>query len=472
MSGVTKTTKKSADKDFTQGPLFLPILLFALPVLATGVLQFLYNAADVFIVSRFAADGNTALSAVSSTGALSNLITGLFIGLSVGASVTIAHAIGASRPDDANKTVHTAITMSLILGSAVAVFGFLAARPLLELMSVPDTVIEHSTLYMKIIFIGMPAQMVYNYGAAILRASGDTKHPFIFLVFSGLINVSFNLVFVIVFHLDVAGVAIATIIAQYISAALVIIQLCRTEGSIKLDLRRLSISLPLMKKIITIGLPAGIQTCLFSFSNVIIQSSINSFGDIAMAGNGAAANIDGLVYIALNSFYHAALTFTGQNLGARNTARIRKTCRICLLLVGVIGLVICSVIYIFGEQLLSIYRPGETEVIAYGMIRVTFMGATYFLCGLMEVMSGMLRGLGSSMTSMIISLIGVCAVRILWIYTVFALVRTPESLYISYPLSWIFTTIALFISYQIVLRRIERSLASPPLKARSRAIAK
>ncbi len=458
MTKVEGSRKRSADKDFTQGPLFLPILLFALPVLATGVLQFLYNAADVFIVSRFAADGNTALSAVSSTGSLSNLITGLFIGLSVGASVTISHAIGAGRPDEANKIVHTAITMSLVLGSLVAVFGFLAAKPLLSLMSVTETVIDHSTLYMKIIFIGMPAQMLYNYGAAILRASGDTKHPFYFLVFSGLINVAFNLVFVIVLHLDVAGVAIATIISQYISATLVVIQLCRTEGVVKLNPRKLKIDLPLMKKIIAVGLPAGIQSCLFSFSNVIIQSSINSLGDIAMAGNGAAANIDGLVYIALNSFHHAALTFTGQNLGAKKIDRIKRTCKICLLLVSVIGITICGLIYVFGEELLAIYRPGETEVIAYGMIRVTYMGATYFLCGLMDVMSGMLRGVGASMTSMIISLVGSCALRVVWIFAVFETYRTPEILYASYPLSWIVTTIALYISYRFVLSRIERSL--------------
>ncbi len=458
------------DINFTSGPLFVPILLFTLPVLATGVLQFLYNAADTLIVSNFAQNGETALAAVSSTGSLSNLITGLFIGLSVGASVTLSHSLGAGHKDEAGDVVHTAITMAAILGVIVAVFGFFTSKPLLLLMSTPDTVIDHSSLYMKIIFIGMPAQMVYNYGAALLRAKGDTKRPLYFLIISGAVNVSCNLLFVIGFHLDVAGVALATIISQYLSAALVITRLCRLDDECRLDLRRLRISRYLLSKIVTVGIPAGIQGCLFSFSNVLIQSSVNSFGDIAMAGNGAAAQIDGLLYIALNSFYHASITFAGQNLGAKETKRVRKTCFYCLALVLIVGVPLCICAYLFGENILGIFLSDENAankgaVIEYGMIRMAYMSLTYFLCGLMEVMSGMLRGLGASMTSMFVSLIGACGLRVGWIYTFFAWDRTPEMLYLSFPLSWIATTVGLYVCYVIILRRIEKRLNSNELPA-------
>ncbi len=468
-SSATKTMRSSKDINFTSGPLFLPILLFTLPILATGVLQFLYNAADTLIVSNFAQNGETALAAVSSTGALSNLITGLFIGLSVGASVTLSHSLGAGHDDEAGDVVHTAITMAAILGVIVAIFGFFASKPLLLLMSTPETVIEHSSLYMKIIFLGMPAQMVYNYGAALLRAKGDTKRPLYFLIISGAVNVSFNLLFVIGFHLDVAGVALATIISQYLSATLVIIRLCRLDDECKLDLRHLRISRYLLSKIIRVGIPAGIQGCLFSFSNVLIQSSVNSFGDIAMAGNGAAAQIDGLLYIALNSFYHAALTFSGQNLGAKETKRVHKTCYYCLALVLIVGVPLCILAFLFGENILGIFLSDENAankvaVIEYGMIRMGYMSLTYFLCGLMEVMSGMLRGLGASMTSMLVSLVGACGLRVAWIYTIFAWNRTPGVLYLSFPLSWLATTLGLYICYVIILRRIEKGFANiaPP----------
>ena len=467
-ASAVKPARIKKDINFTSGPLFVPILLFTLPILATGVLQFLYNAADTLIVSNFAQDGKTALAAVSSTGALSNLITGLFIGLSVGASVTLSHSLGAGHKEEANDVVHTAITMAAVLGLIVAVIGFFASKPLLLLMSTPDTVINHSSLYMKIIFLGMPAQMVYNYGAALLRAKGDTKRPLYFLIISGAVNVTFNMIFVIGFHLDVAGVALATIISQYLSAILVINRLCKLDDECKLDLRHLRVSRYLLSKIIKIGIPAGLQGCLFSFSNVLIQSSVNSFGDIAMAGNGAAAQIDGLLYIALNSFYHAAITFSGQNLGAKESGRVRKTCYYCLSLVMIVGIPICLLAFFFGEQILGIYLPESTAdkaaVIEYGMIRMGYMSLTYFLCGLMEVMSGMLRGLGASLTSMFVSLIGACGLRVVWIYTVFAWNRTPGTLYLSFPLSWFATALGLYICYAIILRRIERGFANiaPP----------
>ncbi len=469
---MARTLVKHQKKEinFTSGPLFMPLLLFTLPILATGVLQFLYNAADTLIVSNFAADGETALAAVTSTSSLSNLITGLFIGLSVGASVTLSHSLGAGQKDEAGDVVHTAITMSAVLGLIVAVFGFFSCRFLLELMGTDPDVIDQSALYMRIVFLGMPAQMVYNYGAALLRAKGDTKRPLYFLMVAGAVNVLCNLLFVIVFHLDVAGVALATIISQYLSATLVIWRLCTLHDECKLDLRRLRVSRYLLSKIIRVGVPAGIQGCLFSFSNVLIQSSVNSFGKIGMAGNGAAAQVDGLIYIALNSFYHAALTFTGQNLGAKQTERIHKTCRYCLLLVLIIGIPLCLLAYTFGESLLGIFLSDDNAankdaIIEYGMIRMLYMSLPYFLCGLMEVMSGTLRGLGASTTSMLVSLIGACALRVVWIYTVFAANHTPGTLYLSFPLSWIATTLGLYVCYAVILRRIEKRLGANELPA-------
>lgn len=467
---AVKPARQKKEINFTSGPLFIPILLFTLPVLATGVLQFLYNAADTLIVSNFAENGEASLAAVTSTGSLSNLITGLFIGLSVGASVTLSHSLGAGQKDEAGDVVHTAITMAAAFGVIVGILGFFACKPLLVLMDTPADVLDQASLYMQIIFIGMPAQMVYNYGAALLRAKGDTKRPLYFLIVSGAVNVAFNLFFVIVMRLDVAGVALATIISQYLSATLVIIRLCRLDDECRLDLRRLRISRYLLSKIIMVGIPAGIQGCLFSFSNVIIQSSVNSFDTIGVAGNGAAAQVDGLIYIALNSFYHASLTFSGQNLGAKETKRVSKTCYYCLALVLIVGVPLCIISYIFGEPLLGIFLSDENAankqaIVDFGMQRMFYTTLFYFLCGTMEVMSGMLRGLGASTTSMLVSLIGACVMRVVWVYTVFAAYRTPESLYISFPVSWLATTIGLYICYIFILQSIKKRLASaePPL---------
>ncbi len=463
---AAKTMRSSKDINFTSGPLFMPILLFTLPILATGILQFLYNTADTLIVSNFAADGEAALAAVTSTGALSNLITGLFIGLSVGASVTLSHSLGAGRDDEAGDVVHTSITIAAILGVVVGILGFITCKPLLVLMDSPDEVLDLAALYMRIVFVGMPAQMVYNYGAALLRAKGDTKRPLYFLMVAGAVNVLCNLFFVIVLHLDVAGVALATIISQYLSATLVIIRLSRLDDECKLDIRRLRISRHLMVKIIKVGIPAGIQGCLFSFSNVIIQSSVNSFDKIGVAGNGAAATIDGLIYIALNSFYHASLTFSGQNLGASELKRVKKTCYYCLLLVLIVGIPLCLATYAFGEPLLGIFlsddgAANKQAIIEFGMERMFYTTIFYFLCGLMEVMSGMLRGLGASTTSMLVSLIGACAMRVVWVYTVFASAGTPASLYISFPISWLATTVGLYICYAVIMHRIQKRMENP-----------
>ncbi len=442
--------------DILNGPLTRNILIFTLPVMATGVLQFLYNASDSAVVGWLI--GSNALGAVSSTGALSNLITGLFIGLSVGASVSVSHAIGSRRYDDAHDIVQTSISISCILGIIVAVFGFFACKPLLELMGTVEECLDQSVRYMRIIFLGIPAQMVYNYGTSILRANGDTRHPLEFLVIAGAVNVVCNILLVYIFR-DVWCVAAATIISQYLSALLAVRLLCRLDGCCRLELRRLYIRRDKLFKILRIGLPAGVQSVLFSFSNVIIQSSINSFDNAAIvAGNGAGAQVDGLIYIAQNSFYHTAITFTGQNLGGRKLDRIKAVCRKCLVLVSVVGLAIGALCYLFGPQLLSVFARTDNEVIKYGMIRLLYMGVPYFLCGTMEVMSGMLRGLGASMTSMIVSLLGACVFRVIWIATVFKAVGTLESVYISFPISWLLTTLAAYVCYRIVLNRTKRRL--------------
>ena len=456
MSTQVKRQKIRKEVNMTEGPLFGKIIMFALPLLLSGILQLLYNAADIVVVGRFAANGQTALAAVGSTGALTNLIVNLFIGLSVGTSVAVSHALGAKNDDDVHKLVHTSILTSLIGGVIVLLIGFTLARPLLLWMDTPETVIDYSVLYMRIIFLGMPAQMLYNYGAAILRAKGDTKRPLFILALTGLVNVALNLVLVIGFHLDVAGVAIATITAQYLSAALSTYFLIRDPGSCHLDLRKLHIDRRSFLRLLRIGIPAGIQGMAFSISNVLIQSSINSFGEIAMAGNTAGGNLDGFIYIALNSLYHAALTFTGQNVGAKKWKRLNRVLLNCSVVVLSIGLVMGFGIYIFGEQLLSIYAPGEPDVIAWGMIRLKYLATTYFLCGLMEVACGMLRGIGQSFASMVISLTGTCAMRVLWIYTVFALNPTMETLYLSYPVTWLITFAVDIICYIIFKNRLIR----------------
>lgn len=451
-----------ARMNMTEGPLLKQLLIYALPLMATGVLQFLYNAADTVIVGRFASDGETALAAVGSTGSISALITGLFIGLAVGANVSISHAYGSGRDDQVKDIVHTSILLSFILGISIGLIGFVSARPLLALMGVPDGVIDWSVIYMQTIFLGMPAQMTYNYGAAILNARGDTKHPFYFLCVAGAVNVILNLFFVIVCHLDVLGVALATIISQYLSAFLILRLLSSFNDSCRLYLNKLYIRKDKLIKIIKIGVPAGIQGCLFSVSNVLIQSSINSFGPNTMAANTAAANIDGIIYIAMNSFYQAALAFTGQNAGALKYDRVKKICLRCLLLVFVFGLILGAVCYFFGPALLSLFGVegdvSTSETMRVGMLRLTIVGMPYFLCGLMEVMSGMLRGLGASLVSAVVSLLGSCVLRIIWIYTVFQEYRMIEILYVSYPATWIITAAAHFICFTVILkRRIRKS---------------
>lgn len=433
------------------GPLLGKILLFTLPLMASSILQLLFNAADIIVVGRYA--GSDALAAVGSTGALINLLTNMFIGFSVGANVLVARYYGAGKPGEVSETVHTSVMLSIIGGVLLAVIGIIFASPLLELMGTPENVLPLAALYVRIYFAGMPVILLYNYGSAILRAIGDTKRPLYYLAIAGVLNIILNLILVIVFEMSVAGVALATIISQTLSAVLVIRCLMHIEGGCHLDLHQLKIHTNKLWKILQLGLPAGLQGSIFSLSNVLIQSSVNSFGAIAMAGNSAAANIEGFTYVAMNSFYQAAITFVSQNMGAMEFRRIRKIAWQCLACVTVTGALLGNLSFFFGHQLLGIYSD-EAEVIRYGIYRLEVIGTTYFLCGIMDVCVGCLRGIGYSFLPMVVSLLGACGFRILWIFTVFKGHHDLHTLYISYPISWAITASVHMICFLILYRRM------------------
>ncbi len=428
-----RSRRSSFEIDMTNGPLLGKIVRFAIPLAISGILQLLFNAADIIVVGRFS--GSQALAAVGSTSALINLIVNLFIGLSVGTNVLVAQSYGAGNQKDLQDTVHTSVLSSLIFGCIVLVVGISLSAPMLELMGTPEEVLDQACLYMRIYFIGMPASMLYNFGAAILRAVGDTQRPLYFLFIAGVVNVVLNLFFVIGFHLDVAGVAIATVISQCISAGLVLLCLVKSHAPYQVNLRHLRIKKDKLLGMVKIGLPAGIQGCSFSISNVLIQSSINSFGAVAMAGNTAASNIEGFVSTAMDAFSQAALSFTGQNVGAGKLKRVNRILPLCVALVTGTGLVLGIGAYLLGPQLLGIYST-EAEVIAFGMKRMSICCVLQFFGGLMGVMVGMLRGMGYSFVPMAITIGFVCGFRVIWILTVFALLPTLEVIYISYPITW------------------------------------
>ena len=436
--------------DMTQGPMIPQILAFAGPLMLTGILQLLYNAADVVVVGQFA--GAQALAAVGSTGALINLVVNMFTGIATGAGVAVARAYGAGDYRIIQKSVHTAITLALISGFAVLGLGQALCRPLLEWMESPADVIDLTELYLRIYFAGMPAAMLYNFGAAILRAIGDTRRPLYYLTISGLVNVVLNLVLVIVFHMSVAGVAIATVASQIISMALVIICLMRSDGAIHLDVRKLAVDPKVAGEMLRIGLPAGLQGMLFSFSNVLIQSSINSFGSVAMAGNAAASNLEGFAYTAMNSLHQADVTIASQNMGAKKYGRVRRAIWMCLGCVSAIGILMAVILVGFGEPLLSLYNS-DPEVIEFGMLRIRWFMPLYFLCGMMEVVSGQLRGLGYSLMPTIVTSLGVCGLRVLWLETVFVAWPTLEMVYLSYPVSWAITVVAHLLCYLLIACR-------------------
>ena len=450
---MKKTDAKKYEIDMCNGPLLKKILIFYFPLMLSGVLQLLFNAADIVVVGRFA--GSQALAAVGSTSALINLLVNVFIGLSVGANVLVARFYGAGLKKDLSEMVHTAIMTSLVAGVFLVVVGIGVARPALNLMGTPADVIDPAVLYMQIYFVGMPAMMAYNFGAAILRAVGDTKRPLYFLLIAGIVNVVLNLIFVTVFHMGVAGVAIATVASQVISAWLVLRCLIHTDSDYRLVLKELRIYPRKMWKMVQIGIPAGLQGALFSVSNVLIQSSVNSFGSIAMAGNTAAGNIEGFIYTSMNALYQTSISFTGQNYGARNYKRIGKILLICEGLVIVVGLVMGNAAYLFGNKLLWLYTT-EAEVIPYGMLRLSIIASLYFICGMMDVIVGSLRGIGCSLLPMFVSLTGACLFRVVWIYTIFQQFRSLKTLYISYPISWTLTFSAHLICFIVLYRRLLR----------------
>lgn len=432
------------------GPLFSKLIMFAIPLILSGVLQLLFNAADIVVVGRFT--GSHALAAVGSTSSLINLLVNLFIGVSVGANVLLGKFCGAQDYKNASETVHTAIYIAIWGGVMMIFAGLILARPLLELMGTPMDVIDLSVLYMRIYFIGMPAFMIYNFGAAILRAVGDTKRPLYFLTVAGIVNVLFNLLFVIVFKMGVAGVALATIISETISAGLILLSLMQSDGILRLHLKEMKFHKDKVVGMLKIGLPAGLQGMIFNISNVLIQSSVNSFGSVVMAGNTAASNIEGFVYTSMNAIYQTSLSFTSQNMGAKQYHRIDKILLQCLGVVTVVGLVLGVGAFLCGHTLLGIYSSSE-DVITHGISRLSVVCAFYFLCGIMDVMVGSLRGMGYSIMPMLVSLTGACLFRVIWIFTIFQMEHTLFSLYISYPISWVLTFSAHVICYLVVRRK-------------------
>lgn len=444
---------KRLDKNMLTGSLFPAIISYTIPIILTGLLQLLFNAADLIVVGT---KGDIYMSAVGATNAITNLIVNLFIGLSAGAGVTLAHAIGSNDETAMHRTVHTAFPTALIGGVVLTAVGVVFAEQFLIWVDTPEAVLQYSTTYMRIYFAGMIFNMIYNFCGALLRAAGDTRGPLIYLTIAGACNVILNLIFVLLLGMNVDGVAWATIISQAISAVLVVRALMRRTDAAKLCLNKLRIYREQILKIIRLGLPAGIQGSLFSISNVIIQSSVNSFGEVFLSGNTAASSIEGFLYVTMNAFHQTAINFVGQNMAAGKYKRVRRITGICLGCVTVLGLALGTGVYLLRDPLLRIYitdSPTAEESITYGALRMLYLCVPYFTLGLMDVTTGVLRGLGSSVTPMILSILGVCGIRIGWIYTFFAEHHTPEMLYISYPISWVVTFVFEFAAFMIIYHR-------------------
>ena len=450
---MRKRRKSSYEIDMVNGPLFGKIIRYSIPLMLSGILQLFFNAADIVVVGRFA--GPTALAAVGSTGSLINLLINVFMGLSVGTNVLVARYYGARDMKNLSDTVHTYILASLVGGVALIFIGCFLAKPMLLMMGSPADVIDQATLYVRIYFAGMPAMMLYNFGAAILRSVGDTKRPLYFLAISGVLNVLLNLFLVIVCNMGVAGVAIATVASQVLSAVLVLICLMKSDAPYRVDLKQLHIYKDKLLEMIRIGLPAGMQGTVFSISNVLIQSSINSFGSLVMAGSTAAGNIEGFVYTGMNAFYQTALSFTGQNMGAKKYERVGKIMRICVLSVAAVGTVLGSAGMIFARPLLSIYTT-DPQVIEYGVNRMLLVCLPYMICGVMDTLVGSMRGMGYSILPMIVSLTGACGLRVVWILTIFAANHTLTTLFLVYPVSWLVTALAHFICFVIAYRKLRK----------------
>lgn len=448
--------KKRYEIDMVNGPILKKMLLFTLPLMCSSILQLLFNAADIVVVGRFA--GDNSLAAVGSNAALINLMTNVFLGLSVGGNVLAARDYGSGNDEELSKTLHTAMLLGIVSGLILTVAGVIFAPQLLKLMQTPENILPLASLYLRIYFLGMTAMMVYNFGSALLRSVGDTKRPLYYLVTAGVINVILNLVFVIVLHMDVAGVALATVISQCISASLVVRCMMREQGGIRLIPKKLRIHKDKLIRIVRVGLPAGFQGAVFSLSNVVIQSSVNIFGEIVVAGNSAAMNLEGFVYVAMNAFHQAAISFTSQNMGAGKKERIGKILFVAEGCVIVTGVVLGWLIYGFGRPLLHIYS-NSNEVIEAGMVRMAIILLPYALCGMMDVVVGVLRGIGYSVGPMIISLLGACGLRLVWIATIFQIPRfhNISTVYLSYPITWTITLLAQLLLYANAQKKLKET---------------
>lgn len=446
--------RRHDETDMLHGPLFKKILIFSLPIMAMNLLQLLFNAADMIVVGRFS--GAEALAAVGAVGSLINLIVNLFMGLSVGTSVIVAQDYGSGDAREVSQSVHTSIGISVIGGFFVMVLGLAVCKPLLLMMGTPTDVVDLSELYMKIYFIGMPANMVYNFGAAILRAVGDSKHPMYYLIVTGFLNVLLNLLFVIVFDMNVAGVAWATVISQYLSVVLIGLCLMRSEGPIRLYPSRIfRISGKKLLSIIRIGLPAGLQNTLFSISNVLIQSAVNSFGSTMVAASSAASNVEGFVGTTMNAYYNAAVTFAGQNMGGKRYKRLKKIAGVCTILIFITWIVLSGALVLFGPELLSLYTT-DPAVVELGMVRMRVMMVVYFTCGFMNVYPGLTRGMGWSILPMVCTLVGACLLRIVWLQTVFVWYRSEAVLFASYPVTWGISGAAQVVSFFWAHSRVKK----------------
>lgn len=445
---------KANQLNLTEGPILPRLLQFSIPLILSSLLQLLFNAADVVVVGRFA--GNNSLAAVGSTGSLINLLINLFMGLSIGANVVAANYFGAKRSKELVETVHTSILVSFVCGIVLTIVGVVGSKYILILMQAPHEVLTLATLYLKIYFGGITATMIYNFGSALLRAKGDTKRPLYILFGAGIMNLVLNLIFVISFKMDVAGVGWATVISQCFAAAAVLIILVREKDDFKLNFRRLSINTHIFAKIVKIGLPAGFQGIMFSFSNVIIQSSVNLFGAETIAGNAAAVNLEGFVYTAMNGFSQGTLTFCSQNLGAGKTDRIKKVVLVSQVCIAIIGAFLGGIFLLFRNQLIGIFSSSP-EVIQAGVRRFWVIMTTYYLCGMMDGLSNSIRGIGHSLTPVITSLCGACLYRIIWIFTIFQIPQFHNvyCIYVTYPISWLFTFVANIIFYWHYIKKIQ-----------------
>ena len=444
------------DINIIDGPVLPNMLRYALPIMLTNILQLFYNSADMFVIGNFCDDPN-ALGSVGCTGSLINMILCVFIGFGAGVAVTLAQSIGAGNRERASRIVHTSFCLSIVLGIIVTVLGNLISEPILHAMNTPDVFLRGATLYVKIYFCGSIANIMYNFFAGILRSRGDTVRPLLFSMAGGIVNIILNLIFVLVFKMGVEGVAIATIVSQFISAVLVIIHMTKLNDECRLDFKKLGFDISVLKQLTKVGLPAGIQGSLFSVSNMILQTGYNSLGPVIVNANVAAMNVDGYIYNILNSFYHTCLTFCSQNFGAKGFDRVKKVFFVGTGTVTALGLVLGVFVYTFAEPLVGIFNS-DPEILVYAKQRLALVALPYFLCGLMDVGSGFLRSIGYSFRALIITFLGSCVLRIVWVYTVFPIFNDVRALYAVFPVSWFITAATLFVMFFLCYKKEKKML--------------